>query len=72
MCLGRGFQLSPIGLLLYGAVSTVLVAAGEDSDEITLLEAAVTFVCGADGVGIEQVLGYHCEFGEDRTVPSVV
>lgn len=71
MCLGRGVQLSPVGLLLYGAVSTVLVAAREDGDKIALLEAAVAFVCGAEGVGVEEVLGYHCEFGEDCTVPSV-
>lgn len=72
VCLGRGIQLSPVGLLLHGAVSTVLVAAGEDGNEITFLEAAVAFVCGAESVGIEEVLGHHCEFGEDRTVPSVL
>lgn len=72
VCLGRGVQLSPVGLLLHGTVSTVLVAAGEDSNEIAFLEAAVAFVCGAEGVGIEEVLRYHCEFGEDRTVPSVL
>jgi hypothetical protein len=65
------FQCSKVGFVFPFAFPAVLVAAGEICDEIALFEFSVFGGCGAVGVGVDEVLGDHGEFGEDCAVPSV-